>query len=74
MGESRKCTIDQELLKLCDYLAMVAAGSKDRIETYKELEENEYIPTEIYNRLMLNEKLGMLDELNNYIQMYGGRN
>jgi hypothetical protein len=71
MGEIKRCSIDDDLMKLADYLLSESTSLKDRIELYREFVENEWITIEHFNKLVLNERLGMLDALKNYVDLYG---
>lgn len=60
----------EALLRLCEYLNLVSTEAKSRIECYKELFEQEYIHDEMYERLVDNERLGLLAEIDNFINYY----
>ena len=62
------------LLELCAYLDSVATHSKGRIEIYRELFDQEYLDIETYHRMISNEQLGLLAEIDNFIGYYRGLN
>lgn len=58
-----------ELYKL---LKTYSAHLDDRLETYLELVDNEFIPHDTFSRMCENELLGTINELENYLSFYKG--
>ena len=65
---------ETDLEKLCKYLTASASNSADRTQSLRDLAENEFIPEEMFHRFVESEKLYMLKEIQNYIDLYKGLN
>lgn len=74
MAEVDKDAIETPLLDLTKLLKQVSEQAKDRLECYRELVDWEYIPEEIFNRMILNEKQGIIEEIENILDYYRGFN
>jgi len=65
---------ESEVKALCQYLKAVADNSKSTVEALRELAENEFINEDMFIRLVEGEKKCLLDEIQNYIDLYRGIN
>ncbi len=74
MAEADKDKIEDPRLDLAKLLEQTALAAKDRLECYRELVEWEYIPEEIFEKMIENERLGMVAYLDNVLAYYRGAN
>jgi hypothetical protein len=69
-----KDKIESPLTDLLKILDLLNTNAKDRIECYRELVDWEYIPEEIFKRMVENERLGLISEIDNILNYYRGIN
>jgi len=74
MAVADKSKLETPLLDLLKLLEQLTLNAKDRIECYRELFEWEYIPEQIFNRIVENEKIGLILEIDNILDYYRGIN
>lgn len=74
MASVDKKKIESPLIDLLNVIEQMRAQAKDRIECYRELFEWEYIPEEIFERMIRNERLGLVKEIDGILDYYRGLN
>lgn len=60
----------ESIKTLCSYLKSVSKTSEGLIEDIDELLKYEYIDEESYHRMMRNEFIGLIKDLQGYIDLY----
>lgn len=72
MGQPDKKRIEQPLNDLVEVIQKLSESAKDRLEAYRELVEYEWITEEMFKRMIHNERLGLIEEIDNILDYYRG--
>lgn len=64
----------EHILSLLKMLQMFMANSSDRVETLIELVRDEFIPVDMYNKMVDNEMVGIIKDIEDALYFYKGLN